>query len=133
MSQLARVRHGQAADARDIANEVMLSYAQQREQRERERASALLDRLEAEVRTQEDLVEEKRRLFHTIVKAVGVPYLEGVEGSGDMGRIEEEVLRKGILELAEAERSHRQKEIEVKNLLRFRNGTDSAGGDAQSI
>lgn len=48
------------------------------------------DTIAMQIRAQEQLVEEKRKLFHTIVKADGIPYIENVGKPGLMGLISEE-------------------------------------------
>jgi capsular exopolysaccharide synthesis family protein len=114
-----RIRHQKAEDALAIARQIATSYQERRKDEERARATQALDALETEVRSQEDLVEEKRKLFHTIVKAVGIPYIEELRGSGQMGRGEEEILRIAQLQLFEREKEKRGLEIQIKTLLRL--------------
>ena len=116
-----RVRHGKPLDARDIAQAVSEAYKERRESEERSRANLALEALETEVRTQEDIVEDKRKLFHTIVKAVGIPYIEGLRESGQMGRSEEEILRIAQREEYEKKKEKQQLEIQIKTLLRLEN------------
>lgn len=115
-----RIRHQNAEDARDIAREVAESYKDRRDSEELDRAMMALNALETEVRLQEDLVEEKRKLFHTIVKAVGIPFIEEVRGSGQMGRSEEEILRIAQMQQFEREKQKRGLEIQIKTLLRLK-------------
>ncbi|MFP6867062.1 MAG: polysaccharide biosynthesis tyrosine autokinase, partial [Roseibacillus sp.] len=112
--------HQNAEDERDIAREVAEAYKDRRDSEERDRAMMALNALETEVRSQEDLVEEKRKLFHTIVKAVGIPFIEEVFGSGQMGRSEEEILRVAQMQQFEREKEKRGLEIQIKTLLRLK-------------
>lgn len=112
-------RHIRAEDARDIADATARAYLERRSMLERERSGRALDALETEVRSQEDLVEEKRKLFHTILKAVGIPYIEGLAGSGVMGGTEETLFREAKREEAKAMAEQRTKEIQIKTLLSF--------------
>ncbi|MEO1837355.1 MAG: polysaccharide biosynthesis tyrosine autokinase [Akkermansiaceae bacterium] len=114
-----RIRHQKREDALAIAKQVATAYQERRKDEERARATQALDALETEVRSQEDLVEEKRKLFHTIVKAVGIPYIEELRGSGQMGRGEEEILRIAQMQLFEREKEKRGLEIQIKTLLRL--------------
>lgn len=113
------VRHGHAAAAHAIAKSVVAAYRERRSELERDRAGTLLKFLESEVRLQEDLVEEKRKLLHTIVRAVGVPYLEALSGRGVMGEIELELWRTSVRDGAKLAAEKREKEIEIKSLLRL--------------
>lgn len=114
-----RIRHQKREDALAIAKQVAAAYQERRKDEELARANQALDALETEVRSQEDLVEEKRKLFHTIVKAVGIPYIEELRGSGQMGRGEEEILRIAQMQLFEREKEKRGLEIQIKTLLRL--------------
>ncbi len=95
-----RVRHTNAADARDIAGKVAEAYKERRTSMEMDRARQVLSALDAEVRNQEDLVEEKWRVLVTVAKAMGIPYQEGVEGNSRSTR-EEEGLRRAEQRLFE--------------------------------
>lgn len=114
-----RVRHQSAQDARDIAHAVSIAYKERRESDERKRAKTALQALDNEVRTQEDLVTEKRKLFQTIVKAVGVPYIEDSRWSL-MGQSEEQILNSAKRERFEHEKEKRTLEIQIKQLLRLK-------------
>ena len=116
-----RVRHANGQEARDIADALMHAYRERRIEMERGRADKALNALDTEVRKQEDLVEEKRKLFHTIVKVVGIPYIEGVPDSGVMGRDEEAILRKVLREEATLDAERNSLELEIKTILRLKN------------
>ncbi len=116
-----RIRHQKPEDAQLVAREIAKSYQLVRNSDERARASEALDALEAEVRSQEDLVEDKRRHFHAIVKAVGVPYIEGVFPSGRMGQSEEEILKMAVMQQFEHEKAKRQLENQINQLVSLKN------------
>ncbi len=115
------VRHHNAQDARDIADAVSRAYQERRDSEERGRAGKALNALDSEVRLQEDRVEEKRKLFHTIVKAVGIPYIEESQYSGKMGLSEERILQTAQMEEYQREKEKQQLEIQIKTLLRLNN------------
>lgn len=112
-----RVRHSSAQDARDIAEKVADSYKDRRTAMEMERAERALNALDGELRDQEDLVEEKRKVLDTIVQAVGIPYFE--EGSGQVGRSEEDIFNVATRNLYELEREKEQLEIQINRLLKL--------------
>jgi uncharacterized protein involved in exopolysaccharide biosynthesis len=72
-----RVRHTSVQDARDIAEKVPEAYQQRRLSIETDRAQKALNSLDAELRNQEDLVVEKRKVLDTIMQAIRIPYVEG--------------------------------------------------------
>ena len=115
-----RIRHQNSEDARDVAKEIAESYQWGRNADERNRAGEALDALEAEVRSQEDLVEDKRRHFHSIVKAVGIPYIEGVYSSGRMGQSEEYILKSAEMQQFGAEERKAELENQIQQLLTLR-------------
>ena len=115
-----RIRHQNREDARDIAKEIAESYQLGRNSDERKRAGAALDALETEVRSQEDLVEDKRRHFHSIVKAVGIPYIEGIYSSGRMGQSEEYILKSAEMQQFGAEERKAELENQIQQLLTLR-------------
>ena len=115
-----RIRHQNRDDARDIAKAIADSYQEGRNEDERKRAGDALDALESEVRSQEDLVEDKRRHFHSIVRAVGIPYIEGVLTSGRMGQSEETILRTAEMQQFTAEEKKGQLENQIAQLLTLR-------------
>ena len=121
MLQTMKITHS----SKRIAKEVSTVYRERRQKDERKRAEDALNALDSEVRAQEDLVEEKRKLFHTIVKAVGIPYIEGMANSGIMGQSEEQILRVAQMQQFEREKEKRQLEIQLKTLLRL-SGEDLA-------
>ncbi len=112
-----RIRHQKQEDARDIAKEIAESYQLGRNADERKRAEEALDALESEVRSQEDLVEDRRRHFHAIVKAVGIPYIEGIFTSGRMGQSEENILKTAEMQQFAAEEKKSQLENQIERLL----------------
>ena len=63
-----RVRHTNAQDARDLAEAVAEAYAARRTERETDRAEQALQALDEELRKQEDVVEEKRKVLDIIVQ-----------------------------------------------------------------
>ena len=63
-----RIRHQNREDAQAVAKAIADSYKDGRNKEELKRAGDALDALESEVRSQEDLVEDKRRHFHSIVR-----------------------------------------------------------------
>lgn len=75
-----RVRHARAEDAKDVAEEVVTQYQDRRVSREVARASNILEELDAELRKQEGLVEEKRKVLDTIVQAVGISMIDREAG-----------------------------------------------------
>ncbi|MCH2065145.1 MAG: polysaccharide biosynthesis tyrosine autokinase [Roseibacillus sp.] len=115
-----RIRHQNREDARDVAKEIAESYQLGRNADERQRAGDALDALESEVRSQEDLVEDKRRHFHSIVKAVGIPYIEGIYTSGRMGQSEEVMLKNSEMQQFMAEEKKSQLENQIEQLLTLR-------------
>ncbi len=74
--------------------------------------------LEVQIRAQEDLVEEKRKVLDTIVQAIGIPYVEGVAGSGE-GRSEEVLYELAERQLYEQEAERDQLENQVKTLAKL--------------
>lgn len=72
-----RVQSPQAEEAQQICTTLLNVYKAYREAQERERAKHALKALEAELQLQENVVEEKRKAFHAILKAVGRPFEEG--------------------------------------------------------
>ncbi len=115
-----RIRHQNEVDAMMVAKEIAESYQLQRNDDESKRAGAALDALESEVRSQEDLVEDKRRHFHSIVKAVGIPYIEGVYDSGRMGQSEEVMLKNSEMQQFAAEERKGALENQIEQLLTLR-------------
>ncbi|NNC90844.1 MAG: polysaccharide biosynthesis tyrosine autokinase [Akkermansiaceae bacterium] len=114
-----RVRHPSAQDARDIAEKVAEAYKERRTSMEMDRAHRALNALDTELRDQEDLVEEKRKVLDTIVQAVGIPYFEGVRGSGEIGRSQEDIYKTAERQLYELEREKQQLDIQIKTLLKL--------------
>jgi hypothetical protein len=72
-----RVRAKTVEEGRELAEAVAQSYRELLLHDHREHAGRQLSALQAEVRSQEDLVEEKRKLYHTICKATGIIAVEG--------------------------------------------------------
>lgn len=114
-----RVRHNSPEDARDIAEKVADSYRDRRTTMEMDRANKALESLDGELRNQEDKVEEKRKVLDTIVQIVGIPYVEGVRGSGEMGRSQENIYELAELNHYELEKEKQQLDIQIKMLLKL--------------
>ena len=115
-----RIRHQNREDAQAVAKAIAESYRDGRNKEELKRAGDALDALESEVRSQEDLVEDKRRHFHSIVRAVGIPYIEGVLTSGRMGQSEETILKTAEMQQFTAEEKKGQLENQIEQLLTLR-------------
>ena len=113
-----RVRHAIADDARDIANKVAEAYQERRKFIEMDRAQTGLDALDEELRVQEDLVEEKRKVLDTIVQAIGIPYVEGVQGAGE-GRSHERLYELSEQQLYTQEMERDQLENQIKTLTKL--------------
>ncbi|MDA0765969.1 MAG: polysaccharide biosynthesis tyrosine autokinase [Verrucomicrobia bacterium] len=113
-----RVRHTVATDARDIAEKVAEAYQARRTDEEMTRASTALDALNEELRDQEDLVEEKRKVLDTIVQAIGIPYVEGVRGAGE-GRSQEVLYELSERQLYEMQAERDQLENQIKTLTKL--------------
>ena len=77
-----RVRHTNAQDARDLAEAVAEAYAARRTERETDRAEQALQALDEELRKQEDVVEEKRKVLDIIVQGGGMTWEGASEGPG---------------------------------------------------
>jgi capsular polysaccharide biosynthesis protein len=99
-----RVRHTNAQDARDLAEAVAEAYADRRTERETDRAEQALQALDEELRKQEDVVEEKRKVLDIIVQGGGFPYVRGGAGAGAAAS------RERIYELAEVNYFELEKE-----------------------
>jgi Mg-chelatase subunit ChlD len=111
-----KVEEDNAADARLIAERVAKAYQERRTKMEMDRAEQVLSSLEGELREQEDLVEEKRKVLDTVVQAIGIPYVEGVRGGGEMGRSQEGIYELAERNLYELEKEKQQLEIQIKTL-----------------
>lgn len=111
-----RVRHESPEDARDIAQAVAETYTDHCKEVEIRRAEIALDALDAELREQEDRVEEKRKVLHTIMRALGIPNLDGRTELGQdvVGLLD--VFQK---EQYEMEREKDQLKTQIKTLLRL--------------
>lgn len=110
-----RVWHGFPQDARNIAREVAMAYMERRTNLEMERARAALDALDEQLRDQEDLVEEKRKVLDTIVQAIGIPYSPGADhlGGGNALYLESE------RQLYELENESQKVEVQLKALRKL--------------
>lgn len=92
------VRLPNPQNARDVAHAIGIAYKERRESDHRKILKTHLEALQNEVRSQEDLVLEKRKLFETIARAVGTPYFRD-QPESQLGTAESELL-------LEAQREH---------------------------
>lgn len=106
--------------AQEIALATANAYRDLRIQQFRRKSEHILNALENSIRNQEDLVEERRKLFHRIVKAVGIPYIEGRGDGNQLGKNEEEVLQIALREVFERSRQKRELEVQIKTLARLK-------------
>ena len=107
-----QARSATLKDAQEIALAVAHAYRGVRTDQFMDRAEKNFGTVDNSLREQEDLVEEKRKLFHTIVKAVGIPYLEGRFGVEQIERVDHAVFEKT--------KAKQQLEIQIKTLLRLK-------------
>jgi len=112
------VRHTNPNDARDVAAEIADAYIERRNGTEMGRAERALTALDTELRDQEDLVEDKRKVLDTIVQAVGIPYVEGSR-MGSIGESEQAIYLTAERQLYESEQEKQQLEIQIKTLLKL--------------
>lgn len=125
-----KVRHGVANDARDIAHEVAVAYKKRRTTMDMERSNAALAALNGELRDQEDLVEEKRKVLGTLIQSGGFVYnFEGNLGGRDR-RSEEELYNESERQLAatETERDQLANQIAILNKLKSEQLMEYAAG-----
>ena len=107
-----RVRSVNPADAREVAKGDVASYAEQAGKKRDAMQQRGLEALDGELRKQEDLVEEKRKILDHIVQAVGIPVQEG-RGLDDQT---ERIYLQAERQFYELEREKQQLELQLKTL-----------------
>ena len=114
-----RVRHTNKVDARDIAEEVALSYRQYRAEIESRDAENALQELNKAVRNQEDKVEERRKVLATIVRTKGIIYKGTDSFYGQTGVDEDQGARSALEAYNELEQEKRKLESQIGSLLKY--------------
>lgn len=115
-----RVRHKDKDDARNIAEELTLSYKDYRESNQREEANRTLLELGKAVRDQEDKVEERRKNLSTIARTKKIVY-EGNDSFYHRDGIDENQGTRGSVELFyKLEQEKMQLETQIQNLLQYK-------------
>ena len=113
-----RVRHSVSGDARDIADALVVAYERRRLSIESTRVGRVLAALDGQIGKMEDLVDEKRKVLETIVRALGTFPRNGADGhSGPSGT--EERLRRVRQRLVDLEMERKEAALEVKELLQL--------------
>jgi len=114
-----RVRHTNKVDARDIAEEVALSYRQYRAEIESRDAENALQELNKAVRNQEDKVEERRKVLATIVRTKGIIYKGADSFYGQTGVDEDQGARSALEAYNALEQEKRKLESQIGSLLKY--------------
>lgn len=108
-----KVRHPNSIDALDLAEAVVHSYRNRRSQMELSRSELRLDAFDSELRDQEDRVEAARKVLHTIMAAIRIPYHEGEADHGGLREGEVEALAACERELSKLELEESRLEAEI--------------------
>jgi capsular exopolysaccharide synthesis family protein len=114
-----RVRHTNKVDARDISEEVALSYRQYRAEIESRDAENALQELNKAVRNQEDKVEERRKVLATIVRTKGIIYKGADSFYGQTGVDEDQGARSALEAYNALEQEKRKLESQIGSLLKY--------------
>jgi capsular exopolysaccharide synthesis family protein len=114
-----RVRHTNKVDARDITEEVALSYRQYRAEIESRDAENALQELNKAVRNQEDKVEERRKVLATIVRTKGIIYKGADSFYGQTGVDEDQGARSALEAYNALEQEKRKLESQIGSLLKY--------------
>ncbi|MDB6077870.1 MAG: capsular exopolysaccharide family [Akkermansiaceae bacterium] len=115
-----RVRCNDAKDAKAIAEQVADSYARRRNQLVDDANSQVIDELRKAVKTQEDIVEDKRQALQTIIRTQGIIYSNSARGSGQPGGFSEsQTAEMAAKAYVETEQSRIQLESQIETLLQY--------------
>ena len=112
-----KVRTSNSADARMIAETVSAAYRERRTALENKRSDRAMAELREAVRSQEDLVEEKRKVLTQLIKNEGVIYTRGAGGEG--GYTEERQALSAAQKYADLESEKIKLESQIDTLLRY--------------
>lgn len=77
------VRHTDAGDARDVAYGLAEEYSELRKEEELEKARMALEVLDAELKEQEEKVEEKRKMLDQLLEGSGLEHEKAVKDIGE--------------------------------------------------
>lgn len=114
-----RVRHTDKEDARDVAEEVALSYKEYREDLERRDADKALNELNKAVRSQEDKVEDRRKVLTTIARTKKIIYKGTDSYYGQSGVDEDQGARDSLQTFYQLEQEKMQLESQINSLLKY--------------
>ncbi len=112
-----RVRTSNPSDARMIAETVSDAYRERRKELENKRSDRAMAELREAVRSQEDLVEEKRKVLTQLIRTEGVIYSREARGEG--GYTEERQALSAAQKYAELETEKIKLESQIDTLLRY--------------
>lgn len=112
-----KVRTSNPADARMIAETVSEAYRERRKALENKRSDRAMAELREAVRSQEDLVEEKRKVLTQLIRNEGVIYSRGSGGEG--GYTEERQALSAAQRYADLESEKIKLESQIDTLLRY--------------
>ncbi|BCX48889.1 hypothetical protein HAHE_27970 [Haloferula helveola] len=112
-----RVRTSNSADARMIADAVSDAYRERRTELENARSDQAMSELREAVRSQEDLVEEKRKVLTQLIRNEKVIYTRG--GNGNEGYTETDEARDAAMQYAKLESERIKLESQIDTLLRY--------------
>ncbi len=113
-----RVRAANSQDAKLIADAVSDAYRHRRKEIENMRTDRALSELREAVRSQEDLVEEKRKVLTQLIRNEGVIYTRGdIRGEG--GFTESDQAKTAAMRYAELETEKIKLESQIDTLLRY--------------
>lgn len=115
-----RVRHVDKDDARNIAEEVAMSYKEYRESLEKEDGNRALQELSKAVRDQEDKVEERRKNLSTIARTKKIIYQGDDSFYSRSSGVDENEGTRGSLELYyKLQQEQMQLSTQINNLLQY--------------
>lgn len=109
-------------EAQELVGAVVSEYGKFRLSDHQGRDNNRRHELDAMVREQHDLVKEKAKLFFTIVKAMGVPYVEGEPPRQLPAAIEDDQIGKLVKEEYELSREERELASRIKALRKLVGG-----------
>jgi polysaccharide biosynthesis transport protein len=114
-----RVRHTNKLDAKDIAEEVANSYKEYRKSIEKRDADSALTKLRKAVQTQEDKVEERRKVLSTIARTKGIIYRGDDSFFNQSGVDEDQGAKSALQTYHQLEQEKMQLESQISSLLKY--------------
>ncbi|MEI6606308.1 MAG: polysaccharide biosynthesis tyrosine autokinase [Verrucomicrobiota bacterium] len=113
------VRHSDKDEARDIAAEVARAYKEYRSETENKEGDLALLELKKAVRTQEDTVEERRKVLANIVRAKGIIYYGSDSYYRNTGMEDDNGAKSALDTFNQLETEKMQLESMIQSLLKY--------------